>query len=313
MKNGTWQLFLLLAGGLLLLSAWSGNGAASETLAPQRSLQAQYSTALNDARNVTPAKIYLGLTPIVTENRNLIWENGVVGSRLLVATIAGSYAAAYICTDPGGCAGNTCKEGGECSYGYDTWVTVAPELRAFFLDSTPSLLRVVQVMGLPPSYAAVGGPREAKYIMELWARPADLFRPCPDSEISDTSCETGYPTDQFRAIDTSNKVRATEGLPAPVFKTYTAWFNNRARNIYTPTAGSDAYPWTRLGYTYDWGCNKDHAEDGSQEVITLFASARNCRDHIGLSEFLLHGAREDGSKIPVGIHSVKTIEEYFAK
>lgn len=313
MTNGNWQAFLLVS-GLFLLSGWSGTHPASDPMVPQRTLQAQYSTALNDARNVTPAKIYLRLTPIVKENPDLIWENGVVGSRILVATVAGSYAAGYICTDPSGCAGNTCKEGGECAYGYDNWVTVVPELKDFFTDSTPSLLRVAQLMGLPPSYAIPGGPREAKYIMELWASPSDIFRPCPDSEISDTSCETNYPTDFFRAIDTSKKVRATEGLPAPVFKTYTGWFNNRARNIYTPTPTSDAYPWTRLGYTYDWGCNKNDAEvEGSQELTKVFPSARNCHDHIGISEFILHGAREDGSKIPVGIHSVKTIGEYFLK
>ena len=47
----------------------------------------------------------------------------------------------------------------------------------------------------------------------------------------------------------------------------------------------------RLGYTYDWGSS----------------------NHIGLSEFVLHGRKEDGSGIAVGIKSVKTTVEYFAR
>jgi hypothetical protein len=302
----------VLVNAVLLLSGWSGHDPGSVASAD---LQAQYSSALNDARNVTFAKIYLGLAPIVKENTNLIWENGVVGSRILVATVAGDYAAAYKCTDPSGCAGNTCKEGGECAYGFDTWVSVVPEMKNFFKSTTPSLLRVVQLLGLPPSYATVGGPRQAKYVMELWANPKDLFRPCPDSEISDTACETDYPTDMFRIIDLSKKVRATEGLPAPVFKTYTAWFNNRARNVYTPTATSDAFPWTRLGYTYDWG-RRNHNGFGElvpDEARKFLRHDGDSCNHVGLSEFVLHGAREDRSKISVGIKSVKTIEEYFSQ
>jgi hypothetical protein len=284
-------LILTLVGAVPLLSGWEGELNRYDHHA---NLQAQYSSALNDARNVTPGKIYKKLTPIVTENGDLIWENDVVGSRILVAVVAGGYAAAYICPDPGGCPGNTCKEGGECAYGYDTWVSVAPELKDFFRHSTPSLLRVIQLMGLPPSYATIGSPNEAKYVMELWVYPKDLYRPCPDSAISDFECDVNFPADMFRAVDLNNKVRATEGLSAPVFKTYTAWFNNRARNIYTKTGTSEAYPWTRLGYTYDWG-SYDHEE------------------HIGLSEFVLHGALEDGSKISVGIKSVKKIREYFSQ
>jgi hypothetical protein len=285
-------LILTLVGAAPLLSGWEdGGNQYSHHPDGHAGLQAQYSNALNDARNVAPDKIYKKLTPIVTENGNLIWENDIVGSRILVAVVAGSYAAAYICADPSGCAGNTCKEGGECAYGYDTWVSVVPELKDFFRHSTPSLLRVIQLMGLPPSYATIGSPNEAKYVMELWVYPKDLYRPCPDSAISDFECETDFPTVMFGVVDLNNKVRATEGLPAPVFKTYTAWFNNRARNIYTKTDTSEAYPWTRLGYTYDWSSH----------------------DHIGLSEFVLHGAHEDGSKISVGIKSVKTIREYFSQ
>ena len=132
-------------------------------------------------------------------------------------------------------------------------------------------------------------PSAAKYMLEMWVSPKDLFRPCPDTEISDTACETSFPADMFRILDLNNMVRATEGTDYGVFKTYSSWFNNRTRNGYP--MGSSPYPWTRLGYTYDWGSS----------------------NHTGLSEFVLHGRKVDGSKISVGIKSVKTTAEYFTK
>lgn len=282
-------LSVLIVSCISLLQVACGSGTGSPAKR-HPSIHEQYSSAVADARIVTAAEISNNLTPIVPYNGNLIWENGVVGSRVLVASVINENGKYYQCTEPSGCAGDTCKEGGNCStYRWDSWVTVAPEMKQRFAGATPSLLRVVQLLGLPPSYATLGDPREAKYVLELWVSPKDLYRPCPDSEISDTACETGFPADPFRLFDLNNKIRATEGLAVPVFKTYTAWFGNRARNVYQATESTDAYPWTRLGYTYDWG-----------------SSGR-----FGLSEFVVHGSKQDGSTISVGIHSVRTISAYF--
>ncbi|MDO9309530.1 MAG: hypothetical protein Q7V04_10740 [Deltaproteobacteria bacterium] len=277
----------------LLTLAWllaaCGSDSSTAAAPEQVSLQAQYSSAVADARTVSPSEISRYLTPISNDNPALIWENNVVGSRLLVVTWLGEAGKYYKCSDPGGCSGNTsCIEGGECpTYRYDSWVTVVPEIRNFFGVTRPDPLRIAQLLGLPPEYAVAGDPKEAKYMLEMWVSPSDLFRPCPDAEISDTVCETSFPLDMFRLLDLNNTVRATEGTDYGVFKTYSSWFNNRTRNIYT--TGSSPYPWTRLGYTYDWGSS----------------------NHTGLSEFVLHGRKEDGSTISVGIKSVKTTAEYF--
>lgn len=277
-----------------ILLVWLLASCGSDSSAPPAptpvSLHAQYSSAVGDARTVTPSKISRYLTPITNENPKLIWENGLVGSRLLVVTWLGDAGKYYKCNVPGGCTGNiSCIEGGECpTYKYDSWVTVAPEIKNFFGMTTPEPLRIAQLLGLPPEYAVKDNPSEAKYMLELWVSPKDLFRPCPDTEISDTTCETAFPADTFRMPDLNNKVRATEGAEYGVFKTYSSWFNNRTRNIYT--MGSSPFPWTRLGYTYDWGS----------------------ANHTGLSEFVLHGRKVDGTTISVGIKSVRTTAEYFA-
>ncbi len=271
-----------------LLAACGSDSSAPPVVVPVN-LQAQYSSAVADARTVTPSEISRYLTPITTENPNLIWENGVVGSRLLVVTWLGDAGKYYKCSDPLGCSGNSsCIEGGECpTYKYDSWVTVVPEIKSFFGIARPEPLRIAQLLGLPPEAAVAGSPNEYKYMLEMWVSPQDLFRPCPDTEITDTTCGTGFPSDMFRMLDPNNKVQVSAGPDNGAFKTYSSWFNAQAR--YSYTLGSSPYPWTRLGYTYNWGSS----------------------NHTGLSEFVLHGKKIDGSKISVGIKSVKTTAEYF--
>ncbi|MBW4056778.1 MAG: hypothetical protein HIU83_15535 [Proteobacteria bacterium] len=58
------------------------------------SLQAQHSSAVTDARTAEPAEISRYLTPINNENPNLIWENGVVGSRADITNAMTPAAAA---------------------------------------------------------------------------------------------------------------------------------------------------------------------------------------------------------------------------
>lgn len=265
-------------------------GGGSSVPAPV-DLQDQYASAVADASIALPSKISRYLTPINSQNPDLVWENGVVGSRLLVVSWLDDAGKYYKCSVAGGCSGNTtCIEGGECpTYKYDSWVTVVPEIKNFFATTAPEPLRIAQLLGLPPEAAIAGNQKAYKYMLEMWVSPTDLFRPCPDTEISDTVCEIGFPVDSFRTPDLTNMVRATEGPDYGVFMTYPDWFNNRSRYIYT--MGSNPYPWTRLGYTYDWGSS----------------------NHVGLSEFVLHGRKVDGSTISVGIKSVKTTAEYFLK
>ena len=255
------------------------------------SLQEQYESAVADASIAEASEIWRYLTPINNDNPNLIWENGAVGSRLLVVTWLGDAGEYYKCNDPGGCEGNTaCIEGGECpNYRWDSWVTVVPELKNFFSMVEPEPLRISQLLGLPPETVVSGSPKEYKYMLELWVSPQDLFRPCPDTEISDTVCEISFPTDSFRMLDPNNKLMAAVGPESGTFMPYYDWFNNQAN--YSYISDGSPYPWTRLGYTYDWGSGH----------------------RIGLSEFVLHGKKEDGSTLSVGIKSVKTTAEYFAQ
>lgn len=228
----------------------------------------EYANACTDASSATYAKISKNLTAVVNENSNLQWENGVVGSRVLVVAWVTAAIASYY------------TEGQELEFKYDLWVTVVPELKNYFGGVAPDSLRIAQLLGLPPADAT-----RKEYMLELWVLPANLLRPCPDPEVTDHECQLDFHGEQFWVYDVTQKIYADVGSTG--FKAYKAWFNNRKDVIYTSAA---PYPWTRLGYTYDWG---------------------NPANHCGLSEFILHGYKEDGSGVPVKVKAVTPTAFYF--
>ena len=122
------------------------------------------------------------------------------------------------------------------------WVTTAPELKNRIKSEVvkDTNLRLIQLLGLPP---------EAKYsyFVEIWVRPQDLFRPCPDKEITDGKCDLCFPA----------------GTDADHIK----WINENRISRYYQCNLYDQYPWGQLGYTYDW--NPDN------------------KSHVGLSEFII--------------------------
>ena len=135
------------------------------------------------------------------------------------------------------------KLGGELTLSQDVWVTAVPELKDFcrqfgfkyYIDA-----RLEQVLGLPPQ-------RNYNQMVEFYAHPQDVFRPCPDPEITDGECELEFPNSPDLQISERHR----------------AWMQEQETNAYQ---NETRYPWTRLGYTYDWG---------------------NPKDPIGLSEFVV--------------------------
>ncbi len=142
----------------------------------------------------------------------------------------------------------------------ETWVTAAPELKDWYKTKSISkenlTLRTEQLLGLPKNSGNL-------YFVEIWVNPDDLLRPAYDNEIDDNTCGTYF--------------------PETVSEDYKTWFNANIISSYYPQNGSK-YPWTRLGYTYDWG-NPDR--------------------EIGLSEFII---KKDARVI---VKSIKSTEDYL--
>lgn len=240
---------------VLLWVACGGTRPVAET-----DSEALYRAAIEDARTAEPSEITTRLTPLTPYNDTLVWRT-VSDSIRQVSVVTWGGAA----TLPDAAAGDTIVAND------DVWVTAVPAIRQFCrrLDRTGDRLRLrlAQRLGLPP---------DATYdrFIELWVRPQDLVRPCPDPEVTDRECEltAPVPTDHVQ-----------------VSEDHREWFRTLRHTSYGP----DGYPFTGLGYTYDW-------HPGTDEV--------------GPSEFVLRPGR-DGTATPDSagravVHAVHSTEEY---
>ncbi len=196
-----------------------------------------YSEGVGDAAKPQPWEISTELIPISKDNKDLVWKEIEGESYLLVSSW--KEEVKYYKNDPNTGFYNTGK--------YPIWVTTAPQLKNIcsqksFGKKEGLDLRLKQILGLPPNVNKL-------YFVEFWVKPSDLFRPCPDAAIDDNSCGLGFPdgtTDEHKT-----------------------WINNQRLASYYNATWDKNYPWTELGYTYDWNPKK--------------------KDHVGVSEFVIKG------------------------
>ena len=193
----------------------------------QTQIDSIYSAAVQDAINPEPDEIFFNLKTITMADTNLIWYE-IDGEKYLLAVSYKTNASYY---------GND-STGFYNTGPYNIWVTVAPEMQllcsCYTFESIDQLRwRLRQLLGLLPD-------GEQDHFVEFWVRPQDLFRPCPDSEVYDTSCEICFRED--------------------VSRYHRKWFNELREVQYKEGSNRfSGYPWTQLGYTYDWNpANKSH-------------------------------------------------------
>jgi len=265
---------LILLSLLLALFAQSCSGAsASEDPA------AMWAAAIADAQVPTAAKISKDLTAITADETGLVWEGEAGNSRLFVITTMSEYAYENY-------GYKTAFETGDDYVLTETaltWVTAVPKAIDYFKTlgytaSTVTNLRFAQALGLPV-------PTGERMVVGLYVNITDMFRPCPDPEINDHECVLDFPTNHaggFLAFDPAMLIKESSACSTDGC-TYDAWFDNRREIVYT---GANAFPFTQLGYTYDWASD---APAG----------------HIGLSEFAVKG----GSSFKVV--SADTASTYF--
>jgi hypothetical protein len=231
---------ILLIG--LIISGCSKEDSIYEPAGPDMaSLKTQYNRAVIDASLAEPYEIYRSLVPVVdygdsmAGSGNLTWSADSIGRmRVLVLSWMKESSLQYWPE------GKTFKTSN--NQAYMSWITTAPEMLDFLkkhtFTATASLhLRIAQVLGMPPD-------TQNDYFVEFWVYPENLFRPAPDAEVSD--CE------------------ANLYFPGNATQKHKSWFLNEMSKKYDTTSTS-AFPWTRLGYTYDWSDPTD--EVGLSEFV----------------------------------------------
>ena len=203
--------------------------------------------SMKDAEIAEPSEISTDLTAITAQNNSLIWSDVPGRSRVLAVT--------WTNWD-----GYDSSVGDEFTTTREIWVTIVPQARDFcqnYQGGESLSLRMEQLMGLAPDSG------KTKFI-ELWAFPEDMFRPSPDPAITDHESELDIPeSDSFVSVSAE----------------HINWINSLRGKSYE----EGGLPWTRLGYTYDWG---------------------NPESDVGLSEFVIR------ANATVGVRSVTSNDDY---
>ncbi|TAE60878.1 MAG: hypothetical protein EAZ76_05440 [Nostocales cyanobacterium] len=151
-----------------------------------------------------------------------------------------------------------------------TWLTAVPQVKEFCQQYQPEnidipdnievSLRLQQYLGL-----VLNKYSTKTHFVEMWVKAEDLIRPCIDQEVNDASC---------------NLLPVPVPDSSPVIKAiYTnSYFNEK----------KEYYPWSGLGYTYDWGNSQ--------------------KPHVGASEFIINPTTE--KPVEVEVVSVIPTQEY---
>ena len=211
-------LFVSFSVLVILLYTGCSKNNSPDPLNPQQKLEKLYEAAVTDAITADSSEICDTLWPINSANSKLEWKTINNEKYVLVGNFTG-YPGSYSDTSA-------------TNYWGVLWVFI-PEQYKNRMKSSPvtnndTLLRMSQLLGLPPL-------NSNKYIVELWVRPADLYRPAADPEIDDKT--------------------AGQYLPANSDAEYDIWFNQQIYNSYF--VKGIHHPWTRLGYTFDWASPAD--------------------------------------------------------
>jgi hypothetical protein len=218
---------------------------------PQLTMDQLYASAIKDAMVADSSEIVDTLQPIVSTNNILQWKTINGQDYVLMATFM-RFPSSY---PEGDSITNTWGE---------SWLFIPEQMkrRVSFNASSDTTMRICQLLGLPPVNS-----RSNTHIAEVWVKASRLYRPAGNPDITTTT--TG--------------AALLNTVPAD----FSTWFNNYIIYAYYHTLQSATdfhYPWTRLGYTYDWDPNAKK---------------------VGLSEYVLQ------STSGCWVEKVRTVSDYF--
>lgn len=213
---------LLPAAFLMAAVAFTGCNKNDDTpVTPTPSMDQLYAQAIQNAMVADSSQISTALWPITADNTDLQWKT-INGQQYVLMGTFMKYPDSYPAGD------SITNVWGE------SWLFIPKQMKTkigpSFTASSDTIARICQLLGLPPANA-----KSNTHIATMWVKAARLYRPAGNPDIT---------------TKTAGAV-LIPGLPA----NYTTWFNNYiVYAYYRPlTSATDAhYPWTRMGYTYDW-------------------------------------------------------------
>ncbi len=229
-------------------------GASYPELTESVDCYARYSNALLNAAVALPREVSTHLRPVAPETPGTDWRpftNWVDGTttrwvRVATMKFTGSWAWNNLIT-PGA---HTMSNG----WSTEIWVTLYPDVRELLstYTGTNRTLRMEKVLGLPPRPGTYG-------VAEFYVDPKYLFRPAVSPDIHSSSCGL--------APEPSSPYLAANPLQG-ISPGYAAWFNYTLDTRGYAAADLDnSWPWTRLGYTFDYENTADSPFGPSEYVV----------------------------------------------
>jgi hypothetical protein len=201
-----------------------------------------YSNALLDAAIALSKEMSTDLLPLLPETPGTEWRtftnwvDGTTSQWVKVNTM--------LYRGPAGWTWNSLLVEGEITlrndWSNEIWVTPHPQLynlcKAY--SGTHQRLRMQKALGLPPRSGDYG-------VVEFFVDPKYLFRPAPDPSVVDRSAGL--------APESSSPYLAENPFQG-ISEGYAAWYRDNYNNSgYEATNDlHSSWPWTRLGYTYDY-------------------------------------------------------------
>lgn len=200
-----------------------------------------YGAAIRDAAVSRPGEVVTDLLVPTPADPRTQWRTFNGEPYLLVQTVNYKPVSAVDVGDPFTTAG-------------DTWIAVPGEMDQVCAEYQCSRKNVdeldlifKQVIGLPPD-------ADYSVLSRFWVRPSDVVRPCTNVDPMVSSCPQLMTNTVIGGTDWSSFLfgqgmyswrEPRKGTAMPRISCAQDYQNTTNGNCY-------GFPWTRLGYTYDW-------------------------------------------------------------
>jgi hypothetical protein len=202
-----------------------------------------YLRGLAIAQYPTPERESEQLLALDRQNQALTWDES---GRLLVTT----WTRAKYFTAP------EYQPGYEFPLYGETWFSTGTQVQDVCTKSglrgDALVLRLEQLLGLPPGMGF-------DVFMQVWIDPNAMFRPCAQPSVTTASCPVAAPL----SSNAPDQVAWSCAAPPDA---HSQWLCNSWVSRYGDSDPSKRFPWTALGYTYDWSPDNETGEGPSEFV-----------------------------------------------
>jgi len=252
----------------ILLAFMPIGQAHAETKVSDRTWRA-YASAISDAAVSRPSEVVMDLVVADPSDRRTQWTT-IDGQAYMLVSHLGYRPLSQ--ASPG-------EVFAVASY---VFVTVPEEVqreckrsRCTRMNASQLDLRLKQLVGLPPD-------ADYGFLTQMWVRPTDLFRPCTQVDPTIPTCPQLTTNTTYQGVNRSTFLLDQAMYSWRLPRSATPSKVSCARDFRNETDGNCfGFPWTRLGYTFDWRPGSDErgvtefvVAPGSSVVLESFGTQR---------------------------------------